>query len=184
MDYQNQIVREDMCELAKEHLPFEKLKGSSVLVTGASGMLATYMVYFFMYLNETRKYDINVTALVRNEKKAWEKFEDFRDMPYFHLKVQDVCTPITMEEKPEYIIHAAGNASPHFILHDPVGIIAANTTGTVNVLELARKSGTKKSAVHFHTGGIRKNAGWNRRNPRGDIWKSGPDGIPGLLSRK
>lgn len=144
MDYQNQIVREDMCELAKEHLPFEKLKGSSVLVTGASGMLATYMVYFFMYLNETRKYDINVTALVRNEKKAWEKFEDFRDMPYFHLKVQDVCTPITMEEKPEYIIHAAGNASPHFILHDPVGIIAANTTGTVNVLELARKSGTKK----------------------------------------
>ena len=33
-------------------------------------MLATYMVYFFMYLNETRKYDINVTALVRNEKKA------------------------------------------------------------------------------------------------------------------
>ncbi|MFR7443732.1 MAG: NAD-dependent epimerase/dehydratase family protein [Sellimonas intestinalis] len=99
---------------------------------------------FFMYLNETRKYDINVTALVRNEKKAWEKFEDFRDMPYFHLKVQDVCTPITMEEKPEYIIHAAGNASPHFILHDPVGIIAANTTGTVNVLELARKSGTKK----------------------------------------
>ena len=77
MDYQNQIVREDMCELAKEHLPFEKLKGSSVLVTGASGMLATYMVYFFMYLNETRKYDINVTALVRNEKKAWEKFEGF-----------------------------------------------------------------------------------------------------------
>ena len=115
MDYQNQIVREDMCELAKEHLPFEKLKGSSVLVTGASGMLATYIVYFFMYLNETRKYDINVTALVRNEKKAWEKFEDFRDMPYFHLKVQDVCTPITREEKPEYIIHAAGNASPHFI---------------------------------------------------------------------
>lgn len=47
MDYQNQIVREDMCELAKEHLPFEKLKGSSVLVTGASGMLATYIVYFF-----------------------------------------------------------------------------------------------------------------------------------------
>jgi len=49
MDYQNQIVREDMCELAKEHLPFEKLKGSSVLVTGASGMLATYIVYFFIF---------------------------------------------------------------------------------------------------------------------------------------
>ena len=41
MDYQNQIVREDMCELAKEHLPFEKLKGSSVLVTGASDRKST-----------------------------------------------------------------------------------------------------------------------------------------------
>ena len=180
MDYQNQIVREDMCELAKEHLPFEKLKGSSVLVTGASGMLATYMVYFFMYLNETRKYDINVTALVRNEKKAWEKFEDFRDMPYFHLKVQDVCTPITMEEKPEYIIHAAGNASPHFILHNHCRKYNRDgkRPGT------CKKVRYKKSAVHFHTGGIRKNAGWNRRNPRGDIWKSGPDGISSLLSRK
>ena len=46
MDYQNQIVREDMCELAKEHLPFEKLKGSSVLVTGASRHL--YGIFFYV----------------------------------------------------------------------------------------------------------------------------------------
>lgn len=144
MDYSNQIVRGDMEDLAGRDLPYEQLKGSSVLITGASGMLATYLVYFFMYLNETRDYGIQVTALVRNEKKAKEKFAAFDGNRYFALQVQDVCEKIEIEKKVDFIIHAAGNASPYFILHDPVGIIAANTTGTVNVLEFARKAETRK----------------------------------------
>lgn len=67
MDYSNQIVRGDMEDLAGRDLPYEQLKGSSVLITGASGMLATYLVYFFMYLNETRDYGIQVTALANTE---------------------------------------------------------------------------------------------------------------------
>lgn len=144
MNYGNQIIRDDMRELAKRELPFEELDGKNILVTGASGMLAAYMVYFFMYLNETRNYGIKVTALVRNEKKAWEKFEEFRENPNFHLMVQDVCETVETDGKLDYIVHAAGNASPYFILNDPVGIIAANTAGTVNILELARKTGVKK----------------------------------------
>lgn len=144
MNYSNLIIRQDMEELAGKNLPYEKLKGSSVLITGASGMLAAYIVHFLMYLNETRNYGIHVTALVRNEAKAREKFSAFYDSEFFTLKVQDVCQKMEADEKIDFIIHAAGNASPYFILHDPVGIIAANTTGTVNVLELARKAETKK----------------------------------------
>ena len=74
MEYTNQIVQNDMEELLKKPFPYEKLKGKNILVTGASGMLAAYLVYFFMYLNEKQDYGIKVKALVRNEKKAWEKF--------------------------------------------------------------------------------------------------------------
>lgn len=120
-------------------LPYENLRGKRVLITGASGMLAAYMVYFFEYLNRTEDYGIHVTALVRNEKKAWKKFGEFREDPYFELMVQDVCSPVAQKwDHLEFIIHAAGNASPQFILNDPVGIITANTTGTINVMELAR----------------------------------------------
>ena len=144
MEYTNQIVQNDMEELLKKPFPYEKLKGKNILVTGASGMLAAYLVYFFMYLNEKQDYGIKVKALVRNEKKAWEKFGAFRDNRKFSLLVQDVCDPIETEETMDYIVHAAGNASPHYILNDPVGIIAANTTGMVNVLEYARKGKTEK----------------------------------------
>ena len=144
VNYKNEIIRKDMRELSLRKLPYEELRGSSILITGASGMLASYLVYFFMYLNETRNCGIKITALVRNEKKAWDKFGDFRENPNFCLMVQNVCEPLEIEEGIDYIIHAAGNASPYYILNDPVGIIAANTAGTVNMLELARRKGTKK----------------------------------------
>lgn len=144
MESWNQIILKDMQDIEERGLSLEKLKNSSVLITGASGMLASYLVHFFMYLNEKEKYQIKVTALVRNEKKAWKKFEQYRNNKNFIMKVQDVCIPFSIDDSLDFIIHAAGNASPYFILNDPTGIIAANTTGTVNVLEVARKAGVKK----------------------------------------
>lgn len=139
MKFSDAIVQEDMRTLRECGLPIENLRGRHVLITGASGMLAAYMVYFFEYLNRTEDYGIHVTALVRNEEKAWKKFGEFRDDPDFELLVQDVCTPVERKwEHLDFIIHAAGNASPQFILNDPVGIINANTTGTMNVMELAK----------------------------------------------
>ena len=91
-----------------------------------------------MYLNKRKGYGIQVIALVRNEKKAWEKFGEFRDDKYFSLKVQDVSEKLNITIKADYIVHAAGNASPYFIVNDPVGIINANISGTINVLEYAK----------------------------------------------
>jgi nucleoside-diphosphate-sugar epimerase len=44
----------------------------------------------------------------------------------------------------DYIFHLAGNASPHFINTDPVGIMKGNLLGTMNVLDWARVSGVAK----------------------------------------
>ncbi len=55
--------------------------------------------------------------------------------------MQDVCRLINLNEHIDYIVHAAGAASPWFIKHDPVGIVRANTIGTMNVMECAKESG-------------------------------------------
>lgn len=142
--YNNNIVQQDMDELSKRNIPYEELKGKNVLVTGASGMLATYVIYTLMHLNIQKKYNIGVVALVRNETKARERFENFLSYENFEITVQDVCEEICLNKRIDYIIHAAGNASPKFILDDPVGIIKANTIGTINILELAKKCGAKR----------------------------------------
>lgn len=139
ISYSNKIVRDDMNEITDRDIPWEKLKDKTVLITGANGMLATYFIYVLMYLNETKKFNTNVIALVRNEEKSRKIFKDFLDNELFKLLVQDVCDPINIKQEVHYILHSAGNASPKFILSDPVGIIKANTIGTLNILDLAKE---------------------------------------------
>lgn len=142
--YKNEIVQKDLIEITENIKNLESLKNTSILITGATGMLATYMVYTTMYLNEKEQYNTKVYALVRNKKRAEEKFEEFLENPNFHLIVQDVIEEIKIPDNIDYIIHSAGSASPHFIVNDPVGIIKANTLGTMNVMEFAKKCHVKK----------------------------------------
>lgn len=137
--YEKSVVKADMDDLIARDIPYEKLKGKTVLVTGATGMLAYYFTLVLMHLNKEKNYGIKVLALVRGKAKAEARFAGFLDDPNFEIIAQDVCTPIDYEGDINYIFHAAGAASPYFIKNDPTGIIAANTQGTVNVLELARK---------------------------------------------
>ena len=73
--YEKDVVRQDMEELVNlSYIPFEKLRNKSVLITGATGMLAYYFTMALMHLNLTRDYKTKVVALVRNKEKAEAKF--------------------------------------------------------------------------------------------------------------
>ena len=69
MEYTNPIVKEDMKSLMEYGLPLEKLKNKNVLVTGANGMLATYLVYFFMYLNKEISYEKAIEIIKRDTRR-------------------------------------------------------------------------------------------------------------------
>lgn len=142
--FENEIVQNDLSEICSNIENIEKLKNSSVLITGATGMLATYITSSLIYINKNLGYNIQIYALLRNSDKAKEKFGDYVENLNFHLVIQDVTEEIKINEKIDYIIHSAGSASPYFILNDPVGIIKANTLGTINVMELAKKCDVKK----------------------------------------
>ena len=139
--YDKAVVKSDLNELISRDIPFEKLKGKTVLVTGATGMLAYYFTLTLMHLNYEKNYGIKVLALVRSKNKAEAKFAGFLNDENFVILAQDVCTPIDYTGDIHYIFHAAGAAKASISV-SPTGIIAANTQGTVNILELARKSNT------------------------------------------
>lgn len=125
-------------------LPWERLDGKTVLVTGATGMLASYVTWLLLSLCEQAGIRVSVIALCRDAREAEAYFGPFVGNPYFHLLFQDVCEPIPCEGPVDYMFHLAGNASPHFINADPVGIMRCNLLGTMNVLECARAWQTKK----------------------------------------
>ncbi|MBO5630062.1 MAG: NAD-dependent epimerase/dehydratase family protein [Aeriscardovia sp.] len=143
-EYKNMVVQEDLKLMADEHLDWHQFDGKTILVTGATGMLATYISYFLLYLKEEKSIDLKLLALCRTKSKAETIFKEFLNKSYFGLLLQDVCEPIQYDGNIDYIFHLAGNASPHFINTDPVGIVKSNMLGTFNVLELAKEKQSSK----------------------------------------
>lgn len=136
----NKIIQEDLENIcANRIVDWKRFKDKTVLITGANGMLPSYLVFTLLYLNRLYDYNINVIALVRNETSAREKFKDFIDDKFLTFLVQDVTEPVNAHGSVNFIIHAASQASPKYYGVDPVGTINANVQGTNNVLQLAKE---------------------------------------------
>lgn len=140
----NKIVKQDIENLIFDISDINELSNKTILITGATGLIAKYLTYFFLELNHSKNTNIKVLALVRNIDKAKKSFDDFIDDDNLILLNQDVCETIQYEGNIDYIFHAAGSASAYAIRTNPTGIIRANTIGTMNVLELAKEKNVKK----------------------------------------
>lgn len=144
----NTIIKEDINNILSENLPFGDLNNKTVLVTGANGFIPSYVVETLLALKTVR-----VIGVVRNKEKADKKFKHHLDNKNLEIIVQDISTPLKIDEKIDYIIHAASQASPKYYGIDPVGTLKANTIGTYNLLELARQKEVKKF-LFFSTGEV------------------------------
>ncbi len=140
--YKSEVVQSDLKNIISQNIDFEKLYNKTVLITGASGMIASYYMYTLMYLNDTKDANIKIYALVMDMDRL-EEITELSTRNDIIPIVQDVCDPIYIPEKVDYIIHMASSANPRTITKDPVGIIKANVIGTLNVLEFAKKSGAE-----------------------------------------
>ena len=149
----NTIVNSDMNSIYDAiHIP-ECLRNSSFYITGASGMLASYLTFFLIWLNEYHNYGIRIIAGVRNKAKAEQRFGEYMGRQYFTLLQEDVNRKVPFDDKVDYIVHAASPASPQFYGKMPVETILPNVLGTYHLLEYARNVGIK-GFLFFSSGSV------------------------------
>jgi UDP-glucuronate decarboxylase len=118
---------------------WHRLYGKTVLISGAYGMLASYMVFMLIYLNETQPgANIRILALGRNQDKFAQRFGDYAGRDYLMFVEQDVSALLGSIPHADFVIHAAGHASPQLYGTRPVDVILPNTHGTLNLLDKAR----------------------------------------------
>ncbi len=132
----NRVLEDDLKTIIAEDLSWEKLKNKTVMITGASGMVGSYMLYVLLMLNDEKHYGIKVDAVMRNVNKLPEEVRNRKDV---NVVVADVTKDIPDVGDIDYIIHAASPASPLIMQNQPVETIAANTIGTFKTLELAKE---------------------------------------------
>jgi len=125
---------------------FDDFKNINFLITGANGLIGSELVFSLLALNRTRKSNIKVFALVRNIKKAKEKFKQVLNNENFKFIEQDIKNPIKCEEKIDYIIHCASITSSKEMIEKPADVILTSFEGMKNVLNFAFE---KKSKVLY-----------------------------------
>lgn len=133
--------KEDLLNIASLDLPWSKLSGCNILVTGATGLIGGCLVEALM-LNPNRNY--HVYASGRNEERARKRFAEFADDAAFHFVLYDVLEPLASDVNFDYIIHAASNASPNFFATKPVEVIKSNIQGLSNLMEYGLSHGMKR----------------------------------------
>lgn len=148
-----QIIHEDIKKIINNDLDWHKLANKTILITGANGFLPAYMIETMCYLNDSKNYNIKILAFSRNKEKTFDRFSFYLNRIYLKFFFQDVCLPINLQCKIDYIIHAASQASPKYYGVDPVGTLLANVLGTHHLLELARIHNAERF-LYFSSGEV------------------------------
>lgn len=124
----NPILREDFDRIHhKLGAKLTPLRNKSILVTGANGMLAGYMVQFFSYLHSVHAFPLKVFGLVREIKN---------DFPGVRYLLGDVNS-VPLHERFDFIVHAASLGSPIHYGTNPIGVSLPNVVGTTHLLKHA-----------------------------------------------
>ncbi|WP_199821061.1 NAD-dependent epimerase/dehydratase family protein [Selenomonas massiliensis] len=138
---ENDIFREDMEYIANaSFLPWGDLKGKTVLITGGTGLLGFNLISALSYAALYRAIPLRILALIRNEERAKGRFCELlaAGAPLSFLCGDLMHIPV-IGEKVDYIIHGASPTASRYFAEHPVETIRENLTGSISLLEFARK---------------------------------------------
>src|SRR3989344_994899 len=139
------IVTEDIQSIIKTIKKDAKvLEGKTVLVTGSCGFLGSY---FMATLNELNKsvFKKPCKIIAVDNHIIGNKENILGDIKSKHITwiKRDICKPVNFKGPIDYIIHAAGIASPAYYMKFPLETIEVSTQGVKRMLELAKEKKSK-----------------------------------------
>jgi UDP-glucuronate decarboxylase len=136
-----QLLDDDLdavcADLATE---FASMSGGRLLLTGGAGFLGYYLVQSVLHWNKTRAAGAKIALTVYDNyaRGVPEWLEALGEHSYLQLRRLDLIEPLPKDIGHfDYIIHAAGIASPTYYRAQPLKCIDVNINGLRNLLDYA-----------------------------------------------
>lgn len=138
--YDNRLYLEDVQSVTELDLPWERLQDKSLMLSGATGLLGSFLTDVIMMKNNLCSLNCHIYALGRNEEKAKSRFAPFFDNSLFSFIRYDVKEKFVQNElgTVNYVLHLASNTHPMQYSTDPIGTITTNINGLQNMLDFAK----------------------------------------------
>lgn len=126
---------EDVTRVASLDLPWGKLRGKTLLITGGTGLIGSFLIDV---LNAA---SLGCTVLLfgRSEDKARCRFAEYWDRGWIRFVKWYAGNSVlpSVDEQVDYVLHLASNTHPVAYATDPIGTITTNVITLNNLLSLA-----------------------------------------------
>lgn len=113
------------------------LSGKTLALSGATGMIGSYLIDSLL---SNSNFDGRIIAIVRDKAKAIERFNAFKSDPRLAFAEARLDMNIPIDEKIDYLVHAASLTSPHDYHDHPIDTMLLNIIGNKHMLDLALRN--------------------------------------------
>ena len=143
---------EDVARIAGLELDWDQLQGADVVLSGASGMIGSFLIDVLMTRNRLYGMGCTIHGFARHLPALTARFEEYSGDQNLHLFYADL-TAVSADPFASlpglstncFIIHAASNTHPEAYASDPIGTIITNVQGTSTMLDLAVRSHARRA---------------------------------------
>lgn len=136
------------------------MRNKKILITGASGMITTYLAEFLLFIAE--EYHLDLYLQCRNKKKAENLYEEHLEKAFLHITTFDFENGEVPDIRFDFIVHAASPANTRAFVEKPVEVISPNVLGTWHMLRHAQKTQADKF-VFFSSNSIYGEGGTEKK---------------------
>ena len=143
---------EDVKRVVTLDLPWEKLRGRTILITGGTGLIGSFLIDVLHAAN----LGCGVLLFGRSEEKAKARFAEYWDEEWIEFVKWDAADGVveprnTLNARKgdgsvsvDYVLHLASNTHPVAYATDPIGTIATNVIALNNLLAMAADMGVTR----------------------------------------
>jgi len=149
----SRIYREDVSRVGDLDLDWDKFQDATVVISGASGMIGSFLVDVLMTRNLAYGMNCTIHALTRDQATLAARFQTYAGHANLRLILANltsfpsdpVLTNFTSGTGPCFVIHGASNTHPVAYASDPIGTIITNVQGTRTMLDLAVRADARRT---------------------------------------